>query len=220
MNKLITLIAATVAAATLIPAAPAEAGGGVRLNFGYPLGSFTATRHSPDAIGAGSYRLHRGATHAAHKALAAKRAAAARHAEASRTRAAKLEAAKAAKLEAAEQRRLAQARRQKSKTAVAESDDAGSATVAKSTPVKASALAGANPGLRDEETLAAADTTEAAAETSTETNGTDTENEQLAAATASVDVPPIPTASPEREVTCKRYIPSAGLTITVPCGEK
>ena len=31
--------------------------------------------------------------------------------------------------------------------------------------------------------------------------------------------PPSPTRAPEKDVSCKKFIPSAGLTVSVPCGE-
>lgn len=60
MNKLIIAAAATLIVSTTQLTAPAQAGGGVRLGFGFPLGSFTARPTSqPYHAPSHGYRAHK-----------------------------------------------------------------------------------------------------------------------------------------------------------------
>ena len=69
MKKTVLILVALFAAIAVFTTAPAFAGG-KRLQFGYPLGSFTAKSHS----GGSSYKRNR--SRRAHRARTAKRAAA------------------------------------------------------------------------------------------------------------------------------------------------
>lgn len=255
-----TLIAgAALAAMALIPVAPAAAGGGVRLNFGGPLGAFTARPHG----GGGHYdhghshRAHR--AHRSHKhdyarkqAIAERKAAArrariaeAREHEAERRKAAaeqklaakrkaaeiaKRKAVAAAKGKAEERdRRLAAAKRTEDKpeivtTEIAEVEkvekvvksDKVEIAAAVPLPVKASSVTSANTLIPVE----AIDSDNDSGEIQLKTIEVETD------ANANTEVAVNQTddgSSSEQEIdtplSCKKFVPSAGLTITVPCGD-
>ena len=202
MKKTILTLAALLVAVAAVFTAPAHAGG-KRLQFGYPLGSFVAKSHS----GGSSYGHRR--SRRTHRAYAAKKAAArraaARRAAARKAAARRLAAKKAAKARAvaARRRKLASVRRV---AAVAAQND-----VIKLAPVKASAIAGANTlEFEDEsgEVAVLPAVTEVKAINGT-TDSTEVATEEVENENDYDDTV---------ELECKKFIPSAGLTITIPCG--
>ena len=230
MNKTLALIAAAatlvVANTTLAPVA--EAGGGVRLQFGYPLGSFVARPCS--SCGSSKSYSHRSHGYAAKKAArqaaiakaraakaAARRAAIAEaKAEARReaiaeARAAKLAARRAAVAEAkaeARRERLAEARRQarleKQREAAEEKE------VAKiDTDAPASAPLPVRP-VEEEADVAIGEPKVILSNSKTEPVE---KQDKVAAAPAPVKK----AETPVKPTDCKKFVPSAGLTITVPC---
>ena len=207
MKKTILTLAALLVAVAAVFTAPAHAGG-KRLQFGYPLGSFVAKSHS----GGSSYGHRR--SRRTHRAYAAKKAAArraaARRAAARRAAVRKAAARRLAAKKAAKARAVA-ARRRKSASvrrvaAVATQND-----VIKLAPVKASAIAGTNTlEFEDEsgEVAVLPAVTEVKAINGT-TDSTEVATEEVENENDYDDTV---------ELECKRFIPSAGLTITIPCG--
>ena len=202
MKKTILTLAALLVAVAAVFTAPAHAGG-KRLQFGHPLGSFVAKSHS----GGSSYGHRR--SRRTHRAYAAKKAAA-RRAAARRAAVRKAAARRLAAKKAAKARAVA-ARRRKSASvrrvaAVATQND-----VIKLAPVKASAIAGANTlEFEDErgEVAVLPAVTEVKAVNGT-TDSTEVATEEVETENDYDDTV---------ELECKRFIPSAGLTITIPCG--
>lgn len=218
MNKTLALIAAAVtlvvANTTLAPVA--EAGGGVRLQFGYPLGSFVARPCS--SCGSSKSYSHRSHGYAAKKAarqaaIAKARAAkaAARREAIAEARAAKLAARRAAVAEAkaeARRERLAEARRQarleKQREAAEEKE------VAKiDTDAPASAPLPVRP-VEEEADVAIGEPKVILSNSKTEPVE---KQDKVAAAPAPVKK----VETPVKPTDCKKFVPSAGLTITVPC---
>ncbi len=198
MKKIALILAAIISAATFFKVDSAEAGGR-RMNFGYPLGSFHASNHSGGHHSShNSYRARKAAQRRAAARKAAARRAAARKAAARR----KIAARKAA---AAKAQKLAEIRKAKAEKAQQ------AAKVEKSNedhewhaPVRASAIAGTNTLNFRKKTSAPAEVELDLKDTTPEFKlGDDDKADDLAVA----------------ELACKRYIPSAGLTVTVPCGE-
>ncbi len=216
-NILTAIAAATVAFCATVPAQA----GGKRLNFGYPLGSFVAKDHSGGSSRSG-YSNHSSRKAAARRAAArkaaarkaaarkaaARKAAARKHAAqkaaarkiAARKAAAKKQAAAVARQRAA-QKKLAERKKTAKKPlpkqiASKETEKSETeTTVSRNAPVKASAIAGTN-------TLNFEDKTEVAAKSDVEDEIVSDEGK----------------VSNNGQLTCKKFIPSAGLTITVPCG--
>ena len=195
MKKTILTLAALLVVVAAVFTAPAHAGG-KRLQFGHPLGSFGAKSHS----GGSSYSHRR--SRRTHRAYAAKKAAA-RRAAARRAAVRKAAARRLAAKKAAKARAVA-ARRRKSASvrrvaAVATQND-----VIKLAPVKASAIAGTNT-LEFEDESGEVAVLPAVTEVKA-INGTteEVENENDYDDTV--------------ELECKKFIPTAGLTITIPCG--
>lgn len=218
MKKTVLILVALLAAIAVFATAPAFAGG-KRLQFGYPLGSFHAKSHS----GGGSYSRHRSrrkhryaakkaaARRAAARKAAARKAAArrraAKKAHARKLAAKKASAKRAARLAAARKARKLAAKRAELKkvaavTETAENDDDG-----KAAPVKASAIAGANTLDLDEDEVAALETE---VEVNDEAAGDSEVAEEITETEEDFD--------DTAELECKKFIPSAGLTITVACG--
>lgn len=195
MKKTILTLAALLVAVAAVFTAPAHAGG-KRLQFGYPLGSFVAKSHS----GGSSYSHRR--SRRTHRAYAAKKAAArraaARRAAVRKAAARRLAAKRAAKARAVAARRRKSASVRKVAAVAAQND------VIKLAPVKASAIAGANT-LEFEDESGEVAVLPAVTEVKA-INGTteEVENENDYDDTV--------------ELECKKFIPSAGLTITIPCG--
>jgi hypothetical protein len=192
MKNGVLILAAFVMAAFSTVSAQA---GGTRLHFGGPLGSFVAKPYSGSVRYCKSSKNNR-------KALAAQKAAQRRAA------ARRLAAQKAAAHKAQEKKLAAQ-------KAAARKAEAAQARIAKveatkesttdsdwNAPVKASAIAGTN-------TLEFKKNVEPVVDESGEAN----------------DVEKAGSADDTKEETevakleCKRFVPSAGLTISVPCGE-
>lgn len=192
MKKIALILAAIISAATFFKVDTAEAGGR-RMNFGYPLGSFHASNHS------GGYSNHNNyaAKKAAQRRAAARKAAARRAAARRKIAARKAAAAKAQKL--AEIRKAkAQKVEQTAKVEKSNEDHEWHA------PVRASAIAGTNTLKFRKKTSAPAKVEPELKETTPEFDLSDEDKgDDVAVA----------------ELSCKRYIPSAGLTVTVPCGE-
>lgn len=222
MNKTLALIAAAatlvVANTTLAPVA--EAGGGVRLQFGYPLGSFVARPCS--SCGSSKSYSHRSHGYAAKKAARQAAIAKARAAKAAARRAAIAEAkaeARAAKLAArraavaeakaeARRERLAEARRQarleKQREAAEEKE------IAKiDTDAPASAPLPVRP-VEEEADVAIGEPKVILSNSKTEPVE---KQDKVAAAPAPVKK----AETPAKPTDCKKFVPSAGLTITVPC---
>lgn len=226
-NILTAIAAATVAFCASVPAQA----GGKRLNFGYPLGSFVAKDHSGGSSRSG-YSNHSARKAAARRAAARKaaarkaaaRRAAAQKLAAKKAAARKIAARKAAARQVAAKKKAAQIARQRAaqkklaerkKTAkkplpkqIASTQPENSeteTTVSRNAPVKASAIAGTN-------TLDFDDKTEIAAKTDVEDEIGTGAIEPEANDTDEGKV------SENAQLTCKKFIPSAGLTITVPCG--
>lgn len=248
-----TLIAgAALAAMALVPAAPAAAGGGVQLNFGGPLGTFTARPHGGGHYDHGhSHRSHRAHKHDyARKQAIAERKAAARRAriaesrehEAERRRAAaeqklaakrkaaeiaKRKAVAAAKEKADERaRRVAAAKRTEDKPEIVKAEVAEVEKVVKSdkveiaeavpVPVKASSITSANALIPVAAIESGNDGGEVQlktidVETKVDANTEVAANETDSRSPAEQDL--------EGPQSCKKFVPSAGLTITVPCGD-
>lgn len=202
MKKTILTLAALLVAVAAVFTAPAHAGG-KRLQFGHPLGSFVAKSHS----GGSSYGHRR--SRRTHRAYAAKKAAArraaARRAAVRKAAARRLAAKKAAKARAVAARRRRSASVRKVAAVAAQND------VIKLAPVKASAIAGANTlEFEDErgEVAVLPAVTEVKAVNGT-TDSTEVATEEVETENDYDDTV---------ELECKRFIPSAGLTITIPCG--
>jgi hypothetical protein len=202
MKKTILTLAALLVAVAAVFTAPAHAGG-KRLQFGHPLGSFVAKSHS----GGSSYGHRR--SRRTHRAYAAKKAAArraaARRAAARKAAARRLAAKKAAKARAVAARRRRSASVRKVAAVAAQNE------VIKLAPVKASAIAGANTlEFEDErgEVAVLPAVTEVKAVNGT-TDSTEVATEEVETENDYDDTV---------ELECKRFIPSAGLTITIPCG--
>jgi len=202
MKKTILTLAALLVAVAAVFTAPAHAGG-KRLQFGYPLGSFVAKSHS----GGSSYGHRR--SRRTNRAYAAKKAAA-RRAAARRAAVRKAAARRLAAKKAAKARAVA-ARRRKSASvrkvaAVATQND-----VIKLAPVKASAIAGTNT-LEFEDKSGEVAVLPAVTEVKA-INGTTDSTE-----VATEEVENENDYDDTVELECKKFIPSAGLTITIPCG--
>ncbi len=225
MKSTILTIAAAATTALTVFGSPAEAGGkGVRLQFGGHLGSFVAR---PTGSRVSKRSSHAYSAAAVRRAKIAKirkaKIAAARKAKIAQIRKAKIAAAKRARIAvikkatAAKKRRIAalnrtaklRASQQRSKEedvseqdvkedVVQDAEVAGVEEIAPATKAKAD-LTGDTVEAELPEVIVEGD--------AAETNVAD----------ASSNVPPTPEASPKREITCKKFIPSAGLTITVPC---
>jgi len=202
MKKTILTLAALLVAVAAVFTAPAHAGG-KRLQFGHPLGSFGAKSHS----GGSSYGHRR--SRRTHRAYAAKKAAArraaARRAAVRKAAARRLAAKRAAKARAVASRRRKSASVRKVAAVAAQND------VIKLAPVKASAIAGANTLKFDDESGEVAvlpAVTEVKAINGT-TDSTEVATEEVETENDYDDTV---------ELECKKFIPSAGLTITIPCG--
>jgi len=211
MKQTILTLAALLVAVAAVFTAPAHAGG-KRLQFGHPLGSFVAKSHS----GGSSYGHRRSRrtkrAYAAKKAAA--RRAAARRAAARKAAARRLAAKKAARRLAAKKSaraRAVAARRNKSARARRVEAVATQNDVIKLAPVKASAIAGTNT-LEFEDESGEVAVLPAVTEVKA-INGTTDSTE---VATEEVETENDYDGTVELE--CKKFIPSAGLTITIPCG--
>lgn len=235
MSKTLSILAA--AAALLVVGAAsapvAEAGGGgVRLNFGYPLGSFVAR-----PSGSSSSHSYRAPSYAHHERQRAARAAAVaearREAAANAKRAAIAEARREAAADAkraavAEAKREAAAEARREKLAeeraearrvarLAEQREENAEKVAKVEPavletVSLAPDAAPLPGRPDD--LAQADV--AIGEPKVVLD--DVAAKETVSSPANKAKPTVAAAaSSDRVLDCKKFIPSAGLTISVPC---
>ena len=200
MKKTLTLIAAaaTFVIANSAVAPVAEAGGGVRLNFGFPLGSFTA-RPSGRSVGSQSYSHSNSSRYHANKRAAAERRARiqAAKAAAAAERRERIAAQKAAA------RRLARDRRD-SKEEVARVEPQAIAPNAVPLPQRVEVEREADVAVGKPQVIVTPAKTENVAK----------ETEKVAAAAPA----PAPVATRvDSKLDCKKFVPSAGLTITVPC---
>ncbi len=196
MNKTFTLIAA---AATLIVAntsmAPvAEAGGGVRLQFGFPLGSFVA--RPCGSCGSSSSHSHRRRHNYAAKKSAARRAAIAE------ARAEKAAARRAAIAEARRQARLEKRRAEREEKEVAKFDIEEVAPDTAPLPVRPEAEERADVAIGQPKVII---------------SNTKAEPAEKVEKVAAAPVPVKKAEAPIGPTDCKKFVPSAGLTITVPC---
>lgn len=217
--KKTALILALIASTAAIAAAPAQAG--PRLQFGGPLGSFEATPYAKGSnYGHNSYSSKRSSHGAAQ--------AAAQRAAAKKAYARKLAAQKAAKEAAARKYAAQKAAQQK----IAAQKAAEQATAAKRAAAQKIAAKKATAAKRDkveEKPVETAATTEDASKRApvkaSAIAGTNTldfdrnvaENTDVAAL-AKTEPAKVEAVEEKAELECKKYIPSAGLTITVPCG--
>lgn len=199
MNKTIALLAsaATLAIANITLAPQAEAGGGVRLQFGFPLGSFVARPCGSCASSSGGSGDHggyaakrRAATYAAAKAAARRSAIAEAKAEAQR-----------AKLVQA--RRLASTKKHKEaeETEVAKADLATLAPDAAPLPIRAEVVQ-SDVVIGEPRVILS------------NTKSEPVKQEKVAVAPVRAPARHEASAKP---LDCKKFVPSAGLTITVPC---
>ena len=211
INRFIASAAAIVVAAGL-SASIAEAGQ-KQLKFGYPLGNFTAHSNSSHAgKGHNSHYKAKQQAAAKKKALARKRAAhkaklaKQRQIAAQRKIAARKKQERAAKLAKLRQQRAAeQAAADKSNASPADEVASTTNESVKRAPVKASALAGVNGLLPGSKVI--------------EGNGN---NSVVTAKAGQQDVEaaaPAPAKASDENLNCKKYIASAGLTVSVPCGD-
>ena len=211
MNKTLNILAA---AATLVLAnaanAPVADAGGVRLQFGFPLGSFT-TR--PSGNGGGVYSRHsapRYNDYAEHRRAAARRAAMVAEAKREAAAKARREAIAEAKREA-----LADARREKLAAEKAEARRLARVEADKEETTDVASIETASLAPNAAPVPARPELVEAAVG---QPKTTVTEQPVTTAESAK----PAKTAKAEtsnRPLDCKRFVPSAGLTITVPCAE-
>lgn len=236
MTKTLSLIAAaTLAIASTSFAPVAEAGGrGVRLQFGFPLGSFVARPCSSCGSSTSSYghrHHHSGHDYAATRRAAARaaaiaearreKAAAARAeaiAEARREKAAAARAealAEARREKAAEARRLAKAEQEKSEKA----EEVKTASIAPDSvplPVRPDGKQ-ADVAVGEPQVILIDPAAAAAKEPVKQDKAAQDKSKQDKVAAAPVAVSPKKTEAPAKPLDCKKFVPSAGLTITVPC---
>ncbi|MGD9785085.1 MAG: hypothetical protein AB7E80_08295 [Hyphomicrobiaceae bacterium] len=208
MKKTLTLLAAVAALvlAGTSMAPVAEAGGGVRLGFGFPLGSFTATpagRHAGQQRRHDDYAARKQAARAAAAAEARREAAAARRAK---ILAAKAEARREALAEAAARRakaaRIAAARAEEAKKA----EQTPELTVAPDTaplPERAEA--------QPEVDVVVGQPKVVLSDAPAQSTGEEKKEDKVASTGDLVQ----PVDAEKRD--CRKFVPSAGLTITVPC---
>lgn len=193
---------------------PAHAGGGVRLNFGGPLGVFKA--HSGgDHYGSSHYA--RKSNHSRKNEIASRKAAArraqiaeAKEREAKRRRAAQLKAEERA-------RTLASAKREERKAEIVKAEvvEVETAEAQKVAPVKASAIAGADTLVP----VVAINNDAQGDDVHLKTIDVETRAQDRKIIEAQVAQVPPPKQKVEEALTCKKFVPSAGLTINVPCGD-
>ncbi|MCB1506638.1 MAG: hypothetical protein KDJ47_16820 [Hyphomicrobiaceae bacterium] len=222
MNKHLALFAA---AATLAIAntalSPVAQAGGVRLQFGYPLGSFVARECG--SCGNSSYGHH---SHRSYRDYGAERRAAARAAaraeaiaEARREKAAEARReaiAEARRARVAEERRerLAEARR--TVRAAKESQEKEVAKVEIETLAPDTVPLPVRAEDKKEASVAVGEPKVVLSSTKDEASNAAPKAEKVAIA-------PVPAAAPikaeisTKPLDCKKFVPSAGLTITVPC---
>lgn len=233
MSRMLTIIAAaaTLVAGNLIASAPAEANGGVRLQFGYPLGSFVA-RPSGNGGGSSSYS-QRAPSYAQHQqrreARAAAVALAKREAAAEAKRAAiaqaKRDAAADAKREAIAQAKrdaAAEARREKLASDRAEARRLARSEERrneKSEPVAAAPAVVETASLAPEAAPVpvrpeGAQAEVAIGEPKIVLGDETTKDLDITPVKAAVSTAEAPS---KRRLDCRKFIPSAGLTISVPC---
>jgi hypothetical protein len=171
----------------------AEAGGGVRLQFGFPLGSFVARPcGSCGSSSSHSHRSHRRHNYAAKKS-------AARRAAIAEARAEKAAARRAAIAEARRQARLEKRRVKREEKEVAKFDIEEVAPDTAPLPVRPEAEERADVAIGQPKVIIYNTKAEPA--------------ENVAAA----PVPAKKAEAPIGPTDCKKFVPSAGLTITVPC---
>ncbi len=204
--------AAAVVVAAGLSAGIAEAGQ-KQLKFGYPLGNFTAHSNSSHA-GKGHNSHYKAKQRAAAKKKAQARKRAAHKAKIAKQRqiaaqrkiAERKKQERAAKLAKLRQQRAAeQAVADKSKAAPIEDVASTTNETVKRAPVKASALAGVNGLLPGSKVI----------------DG-NANNSVVTAKAGQRDVDataPAPAKAPDEKLNCKKYIASAGLTVSVPCAD-
>lgn len=200
MKKAVLILAALATATAAFATAPAQAGG-KRLHFGGPLGSFVASPHS------GGSSHHRSSNH--RKTLAAKKAAqrrAAARRAAARKAAAKKAAARKAYAKKVAAKKAAERKAAEERSRVAKAETKTDENTEWNAPVRASAIAGANTLAFNEDLKS--DTAE------DEEPAEETSDVETAEAAVSEDE-----STEVAELECKKYVPSAGMTITVPCGQ-
>ncbi len=222
MTKTILTIAAAVAVSLTAFGAPAQAGGkGVKLNFGGKLGTFKAVPTRGFKRKKRGFRNHNVAALRRAKIAAAKkrRLLAIKKARIAAARKAKIAAAKKAKIAALRKAKIAQKRRiaalkKASQRRAQERRAQEIERQQEAERVSVQKVAGASEVIPAETKVTNTDTAEAEL---SEVVVEDNENREIDVADATQATPPTPEASPNREITCKKFIPSAGMTITVPC---
>lgn len=218
-NSILTLTVAALVASAPLAVEEAKAGGGVRVGFGFPLGTFVASPNGPSSP-YGSSGGHGQASKKAAAIAAHKKAAAAKQQAALAAQQREAAARKAAALEAKRQHEIALAKAAQEKIAARRAADSAAATQTAALDTKtysepesgSKALsAGRLPPAEElkvaaivpEETITAVDAPDA------ETAKTDT--------TATEAEPKVVASSEPEE--CKKFIPAVGVTITVGCNE-
>jgi len=219
----------------------AQAGNSVKLNMGGPLGTFTAhgkgkyvgssslrskshsKSHSNSNRGS-SYRRALAKKKAAERqrAIAARKAAAARRARiaAAKKAAAKKEAQRMARRhETAKANRRAAAKARSKATDYSSRDNDEKITAVKTSPVKASAIAGANTLLDGDDAENETDVSDAKDDGKPDDVSDTPVDLARADSDAQSEAETKETGKSVGSGECKKYVPSAGLTISVPCGE-
>lgn len=214
MNKHLALFAA---AATLAIAntalSPVAQAGGVRLQFGYPLGSFVARECGSCGNSSYGHRSHHSYRDYGAERRAAARAAARAEAIAEARREKAAEARREAIAEARRER-LAEARR--AVRAAKESQEKEVAKVEIETLAPDTVPLPVRAEYKKEASVAVGEPKVVLSSTKDEASNAAPKAEKVAIA-------PVPAAAPQKaEVStkpldCKKFVPSAGLTITVPC---
>lgn len=200
MSKTLTIIAAaaTLIAGNLVASAPAEANG-VRLGFGFPLGSFVA-RPSGNGGGSSSYS-QRAPSYAYHQQRREARAAAVAQARREAAAEARREKLAADRAEARRLARIEERRNEKNEpvaAAPAVVETASLAPEAAPVPVRPEG-AQSEVGIGEPKIVLG------------DEGAKDVEITPVKAAVSTAEAPS------KRPLDCRKFIPSAGLTISVPC---
>lgn len=200
MKKVIIAAAATLFFSVSSLATTAEAGGGVRLGFGFPLGGFTARPTSQPYHGPSSY--HAAKKWEKKKALAARR----KSYDDKPVRISKVK--KETEVARVVKQKVKKVQHEEDEETTA-SDDTGAAAGTVTAALTAAAVnASAAPTTENATVEAAPVKAEPAA---TVAKVSDVEADETAA--------PAPKKSGKKNLDCRKFIPSVGVTISVRCGE-
>ncbi len=222
MKKTILTIAAILTTSLTVFGSAAEAGGnGVRLKFNGRLGSFVARPSRGHVAKKSNHRAYKTARAAKIAKIRKAKIAAARKAKIAQIRKAKIAAARKAKYAAAKKAAVAKKRRfaalNRTAKARAEARRLAAAQEVRETEERVQADEVAGVSENEPTTTSVTETTDAVNEVALPEVVVEDDAKETNVADASKVTPPTPTASPDRDITCKKFIPSAGMTITVPC---